>query len=146
MSAPRSWLRFSAGGLDVMVNASAFRRALPAPTPLPARVELSGEPYPVIDLAAAAGAAPSASPPSLLLVLSDETTRLAVPATDVWGRFEAGPEEPTPLPWPYDSESGWCAGVLIPAGNGARPVLLLDLAGLVRAAESGALAGGKAAG
>jgi len=141
VSPRRRWLRFTAGGLDVMVDAAAFRRTLPAPTPLPARMEVSGEAYPVADLAAAGGDTP---PPSFLLVLTDGAARLVVPASDVQGTIEAGAEELTPLPWPYGPECGWCAGVLVPAGQAARPVLLLDLPGLVRAVESGAMPGREA--
>lgn len=138
MSEPRRFLRFTAGGLEVMVAASAFRRALPAPLPLPAEVELDGEAYPVADLGALAGTAPGGPPPALLLVLADDAVRLVVPATEVSGTVFAELGELAPLPWPWDGSADWCAGVRAPEREGGRPVLALDLAGLVEAATAGA--------
>lgn len=144
MSAPRRWLRFAAGELEVMVAASAFRRTLPVPSPLPDELELAGERYPLIDLGALAGTAANGSAPALLLVLADDGARLAVPATEVSGALEAAAADLAPLPWPYDEGLPWCAGVLVPSGEGARPILALDLAALARAATGGALVAGEA--
>jgi chemotaxis signal transduction protein len=131
-AAPR-WLRFTAGGLEVAVAAAAFRRALPAPWPMPEHVELSGERYPVVDLGALAGAARATSPSALLLALADGAARVVVPVTEISGTIEAGPGEVVPLPWPYTgAERAWCAGVLVSPGDGARAALVLDLGGLSR--------------
>jgi chemotaxis signal transduction protein len=137
MSATTRWLRFAAGGLEVMVPTSVFRRTLPAPVPLPAVVEVSGEPYPVVDLGGLTGVPSGPESPSFLLVLADETHRLVLPATDVAGLIAAAPDRVEPLPWPYGGAADWCAGVMVPAGAADRPVLVLDLAALARAVSAG---------
>lgn len=134
MSAGR-WLRFAVDGLEVMVAAAAFRRAVPAPAPLPERVEVGGERYPVVDPRSLGGDGVDAAPAQLLLVLADGGARLAVPATEVLGTLAADAGDLVPLPWPYCADS-WCTGVLVPAQPPARPVLALDLAGLLRAAAA----------
>lgn len=145
MSAARRWLRFAAGGLDVMVAASAFRRSLPVPEPLSCTVDLEGERYPVVALETLAGAARGERAPSLLLVLAADDARLALPAAEVSGTVDLAPEDLAPLPWPYCGGSGWCAGVMLPGEEGGRPVLALDLAGLVRTAAADEALAGEAA-
>lgn len=135
MSATR-WLRFAVGGLEVMVAAAAFRRAVPAPAPLPEVVEIDGERYPVVDPRSLGGDGVDTPPAQLLLVLADGGGRLAVPASEISGTLAADAGELAPLPWPYRAEHGWCTGVLVPAQPPVRPILALDLAGLLRAAAS----------
>lgn len=146
MKGTRRWFRFAAAGLEAMVPTSAFRRALPAPAPLPAVVAVEGEPYPVVDLGSLAGVAPGPEDPSLLLVLADDTARLVLPATDVSGAVEAELDELAPLPWPYRGEVDWCAGVVVPPRPADRPVLVLDLAALARSAAAGVPAAGEVVG
>jgi hypothetical protein len=134
LSATR-WLRFAVGGLDLMVAAAAFRRALPAPAPLPERIAVGDERYPVVDPRTLAGGAAGSTPAQLLLVLADGDLRLALPAAELSGTFAFDAAELAPLPWPYPQGLGWCSGVLVPAEAPVRPILALDLAGLLRAAE-----------
>lgn len=136
MSGVPRWLRFAAGGLEAMVPVAAVRRTLPVPDPLPAVVELGGEVYPVADLAASAGAPVGSDPPSLLLVLEDAGVRLVLPASEVGELIAVATERIEPLPWPYDGEAPWCAGVMVPEAGGGRPVLAIDLAALAQAATA----------
>lgn len=138
MSAPVRWLRFAAGGLEAMVPAAAVRRTLPAPDPLPAVLELAGEAYAVVDLADVAElpARPDHSP-SLLLVLDDGETRMVLPVDAVGGLVAPPDERIEPLPWPYEADGGWCAGVMVPDGADARPVVVVDPAALARTVTVG---------
>jgi hypothetical protein len=134
MSATR-WLRLSVDGLDVVVDASSFRRTLPAPAPLPAAIDAGGESYVVI-APGTLGRGPSGPPPQLLLLLAGGGARVAIPAAEIAGTLTAPPDAPAPLPWPYDGEPAWCAGVIRPAAAAEPPLLALDLAALARGAAA----------
>lgn len=129
MSATR-WLRLAVDGLDVVVDASSFRRTLPAPAPLPAAIDAGGESYVVI--APGTLGRVTSGPPQLLLLLAEGGARVAIPAGEVAGTLTAPPGAPSPLPWPYDGEPAWCAGLVLPVGATEPPLLALDLAALAR--------------
>jgi hypothetical protein len=137
------WLCFAVDGVRVMVSAGAFRRTLPAPAPLPEHVEAGGERYPVVDPGRLSGVAGGAQPAQLLLLLAGDGIRLALPATEVCGTIDAAGGEPGPLPWPYAGAADWCAGVVVPPGPGAQPILALDLAALARAVAVDPVAAGE---
>lgn len=138
---------FAVGGVEYLV-AGRVPRSLPAPRPLPPRLEHRGEQYPVIDLPALCGSREETECGPLVLLIEQEpggrdgggALRRALVVERLLGSEVVDPEavQPVPAAYPESERRRWRG--LVPRPDG-RLAVVLRLEGLPPAGAGAAAEG-----